>query len=188
MAESFRPVYEAAGNLPVRLEVADVEHPPGNHYLHHRLVVADGRPGVVIAAGDGTSVLLVRSRRASVDAELWELPRGSSDLDDGKSADENSDEALIRAGLRELHEETGYRGHAARIIGRYVTDSTVFPQRVAVVQCTVERNATPQPTDGEVEEARWFTIDTLRHMVVNAEIRDAHTLAAYAFLAARSHS
>src|SRR5690554_2465342 len=86
---AFRPIYEASGTLPVRLEVADVEHPPGNHYVHHRLVVGDGRPAVIIAASDieaanaaTASMLLVRSYRSSVGADLWEFPRGSSDAED----------------------------------------------------------------------------------------------------------
>lgn len=209
----FRPIYDAPGTLPVRLEVADVEHPPGNHYVHHRLVVGDGRPAVIIAASDIdpastaepthealASLLLVRSYRSSVGADLWELPRGSSDAEDlvepspdsaaNKSSEpaDYSDATLIQAGLRELHEETGYTGQNARVIGRYVADTTVFPQRAGVVQCTVDRDATPAETDGEVDEVRWFTMRELRAMVAGGEIRDSHTLSALAFLAANTES
>ncbi|CAG7615966.1 NUDIX hydrolase [Leucobacter soli] len=78
----FQPVYEAAGSLSVRLEAAEVEHPPGHRYRHHRLVVADGRPGVAVAARRGAQLLMVRSVRVSTGEELWELPRGSSEAVD----------------------------------------------------------------------------------------------------------
>lgn len=190
----FRAVYEAGGTLPMRLEVQDVEHPPGHHYVHHRLVVADGRPAAVILALDAAaeSVLLVRSYRRAAGAHLWELPRGSSDVEDslplvagGARVDEYSDEALLRAGLRELLEETGYAGRNARVIGRHVADSTVFPQRAGVVLCTVDRDAVPGATDGEVDEVRWFSLEELRGMIAGGEIIDSHTLSAFAFFWAR---
>lgn len=205
----FRPIYEAPGVLPVRLEVADVEHPPGNLYVHHRLVVGEGRPAVIIAASDTeptttpeptnittASLLLVRSYRSSVGADLWEFPRGSSDVEDlvepspssasgtGSEPADYSDATLIRAGLRELLEETGYSGHNPQVIGRYVADTTVFPQRAGVIRCTVDRSASPAETDGEVDEVRWFTMPELRAMVAGGDIRDSHTLSALAFLAA----
>ena len=178
----FHAVYEADGSLPVRLEVADMEHPPGHHYRHHRLVVADGRPGVAIAAERDGELLMVRSVRASTGGELWELPRGSSEISDVQGGDAYGDGALISAGLRELLEETGYTGIAPEVIGRYYIDSTVFPQRFAIVRCSVERTAPNASTDGEIEESRWFKISRLRELARSGEIRDAHTLAALGLL------
>ena len=72
------------------------------------MVVGDGRPAAVVVALDEESIVLVRQFRRSVGADTWELPRGSSDVEDavdaatGERVDVYGDAALIRAGLREL--------------------------------------------------------------------------------------
>ncbi|MBN9612938.1 MAG: NUDIX domain-containing protein [Actinobacteria bacterium] len=178
----FRIVHSAPGTLSVRLEVADVEHPPGHHYQHHRLVVADGRPGVAIAAQRDDELLMVRSLRVSVGEELWELPRGSSEVVDAQGGDEYADAALIRAAMRELSEETGCTGRDPHVLGRYFVDSTMFPQRFAIVHCAIDDSLPLQQTDGEVEEASWLAIAELRRLARASELRDAHTLAALGLL------
>ena len=144
---TYQTIYESGGTLPVRLEATEVENHLGKTYLHHRMVVGDGRPAAVVAALDGDSIVLVRQFRRSVGGDTWELPRGSSDVEDavdavtGERVDEYGDAALIRAGLRELLEETGVTGLDARVIGRYVADTAVFPQRAGIVRCTVDQGA-----------------------------------------------
>ncbi|WP_298037688.1 NUDIX hydrolase [uncultured Microbacterium sp.] len=166
----FRVVYDSDGALPVRLEAARVEGAAGV-YTHHRLVTADGRTGaVVIAVRDG-AVMLVQSNRIAAGEELWELPRGAGDA---------FDEATTVTALRELMEETGFPATAARVIGRYVTDSTVYPQKVAVVSCRIEAGAIPGETDGEIADARWIRTDEITGMISNGVIADAHSLAALA--------
>lgn len=186
----YETLYESGGTLPVRLEATGVTNHLGETYRHHRMVVGDGRPAAVVAAIDGESIVLVRQFRRSVGGDTWELPRGSSDVEDavdpatGQPVDEYGDEALIRAGLRELREETGLAGEDPCVIGRYVADTAVFPQRAAIVHCTVHRDATPDDTDGEVAEVRWVALEELWAMVARGEIIDSHTLAGLAFLQA----
>ncbi|NLA65246.1 MAG: NUDIX hydrolase [Leucobacter sp.] len=183
--DHYRPLYESGGTLPFRLEGTDVTGLHGTTYVHHRLVVNEGRPAAVVVAEADGELLLVRIHRRSVGTELWELPRGSSDAADAVSGDQAvdpySDEALVRAGMRELLEETGYTGEDARVIGRYVADTAVFPQPIGTVHCVVDRHSTPQGTDGEIEATQWFTLDELRAMVAGGQIIDSHTLAALAF-------
>lgn len=189
----FRAIYTSDGALPARFEIADMEHPPGNHYTHYRLIVGEGRPGVVAVARRGDAVLMVRQHRPSIGADLWEFPRGSSEVADAQSAggstpddypDDYADETLIRAGLRELLEETGYAGENARVIGRYFADTSVFPQRLGVILCSVPDDAVAAATDGEVDEVRWIARAELMRMVGEGRILDAHTLAAVGLLAA----
>jgi ADP-ribose pyrophosphatase len=164
----FRTIYQSEHGLDVKLEVADVEANDGTSYEHHRLIVADGRVGAVIIACRGDDVLLVRSARPAAGLALWELPRGSGEI---------TDSSPIRTALRELREETGFRGREPVSLGRYITDSTVFPQAVVAVSCTVSPNDRPGQTDGEVDELVWVSRDDLRKRVVRGEIQDARATA-----------
>lgn len=173
----FKALYESRDGLAVRLDGAPRIGAGGQPYTHHRLVVADGRPGAAILATRGDEVLLVRSFRASVGRALWELPRGAGDEADREA---DPDEPELVTGVRELREETGYAAGRARLIGRYVVDSTVFPQGMGVVHCEVAPGETPGATDGEVDEVRWFAAAELRSMIRNGAIIDANSLSGLA--------
>lgn len=182
----FEPVYEHTGGLSVRLETAPRLGASGAPYTHHRLLVADGRTGAVILAVRGDELLLVRSFRASVGEDLWELPRGAGDAADarpgaGMPFGLGADAApSLVTGVRELGEETGYRAARAELLGEYVIDSTVLPQRMGVVVCELTLDAEPGPTDGEVDELGWFSWAQVRAFVREGTIADAHSLSALA--------
>lgn len=187
MAEDFRPIYEADGTLSVRFEAAQVTRADGSQYRHHRLVVADGRPGVVIVASSELGLLFVRSRRASTGEDLWELPRGSSEIEDAVDADDYADDTLLRAGLRELREESGFAGRNARVLGRYFTDTTMFPQRMGVISCTVDPASPRSETDGEIDEMQWIAIDEVDRLLREGAVKDSHTLVAITLSRAHTH-
>lgn len=173
----FETRYESRDGLTVRLDAAPRTGANGRSYTHHRLVVADGRAGAAILATRGQEVLLVRSYRASVGRDLWELPRGAGDLAD-RDADPSEPELVT--GVRELREETGYTATRARLIGRYVVDSTVFPQGMGVVRCEIGAGVEPEETDGEVSEVRWFTDVEVRRLIREGVIADANSLSGLA--------
>lgn len=170
MAPDFATVYSSDDGMSVRLEAGEMRTARGREYVHHRLVVADGRPGAVVLALRGDSVLLVRSTREAAGAALWELPRGA-----GEPEESASDTAI-----RELREETGLVGGSARVIGNYITDSSVFPQPVAVVSCVVDENCGKSEPDGEISAERWVPVSELPVLVRNGTLVDAHSLAAIA--------
>ncbi|MHA3723839.1 NUDIX hydrolase [Leucobacter sp. HY1910] len=168
----FSTVYHSNDGLPVRLESAPRVTVSGVQYTHHRLVVSDGRPGAVIVASDEQQrVMLVLSRREAMDEWIWELPRGAGDLDDP---------AALATGVRELREETGHATRAARVLGVLVTDSAIFPQRVAIVHCLLKRKAPRSVPDGEVAAARWCSPADLEELISSGVIHDALSLSAIA--------
>ncbi|WP_168442796.1 NUDIX hydrolase [Microbacterium sp. PF5] len=175
MTDGFTPVYASSDGLPVRLEAAARRAADGSAYTHHRLVVSDGRAGAVIVARDADRLLLVLSAREAAGAELWELPRGAGE----------AGETAVETALRELREETGLRGRDPQVLGSYVTDSSIFPQEVAVVECRIDQDAPATVPDGEVSDRRWLPLAELAHAVQDGTIRDAHTLAAIAVLSSR---
>lgn len=175
MTHDFHTVYQSDRGQSVRLEVADAIGPDGESYPHHRLVVADGRAGAVVLALRGAQFLLVRSDRRALGRQLWELPRGV-----GETVDDGSSDAAIMTGLRELREETGWPALDARVVGRYVVDSSLYPQETAVIVCRVDERAERGVTDGEVEEQRWVEVTALPELIRDGTIQDAHSLAAVA--------
>lgn len=170
-AAAFRTVYDNRDGLHVVLEAAERIDGAGRPYRHHRLITADGRPGAVIVATQGESVLVVRSRRDAAGQDLWELPRGFGD---------EIDSLHVETAIRELREETGYLTDRAELLGSYVTDSSIYPQRVNVARCEVRTDISPSVGDGEITEMRWLTDAEVWQAIADGMFADAHTLAGLA--------
>ena len=66
----------------------------------------------VILAVDGDEVILVQQRRVPLGADCLELPAGLV-------GDEQEDEEIEAAAIRELEEETGYRAQRMEALGRF---------------------------------------------------------------------
>jgi len=164
----FESVYSSEHGVPITLEAVERLAADGSSYRHHRLVVAEGRPGAVVVAVHGDEILLVQSERPAAQAVLWELPRGIGEP--GESATETA--------LRELREETGLHAVSAKQLGDFLTDSSVFPQRVIVVACTVDDRDRRSAPDGEVRDQRWVPVVDIPGLVRDGTLRDALTLAA----------
>ena len=186
MREHFDTLFKTGEDMTFALQAADVQPRNRDAYRHHRLVVNQGRPGVVIIAESERGTLLVKSYRPSFGADIWELPRGNSDVGDGQLGASMSEDSLIQAARRELAEETGFTAQECHYLGAYVTDSSVFPQQVGVIRCAVDLTLDPSPRDGEILELRWMKQEELDLAIQNGLVHDAHTLAALA-VAAHHH-
>lgn len=164
----FSTVYSSHDGAAVRLEAAEQIGIDGLPYRTHRLVAAEGRMGAVILATCDDRLLLVQSHRLAAGRTMWELPRGMGERD----------ETATETALRELAEETGMHGAEVKQLGTYITDTSLFPQPVAVVACTVASSAPRTSTDGEITAERWADAGELRELVRSGAIHDAHSLAA----------
>jgi 8-oxo-dGTP pyrophosphatase MutT (NUDIX family) len=115
--------------------------------------------GVFASAFDDVGrILCVRQRYAS---ERWTTPGGR--LEDGEDP---------RFGvLRELHEETGYRGTVVGFSGTYIA---LFKSPMDVVLCfrvALEQRDAWQP-NGEISECMFFSRSDLpNHMSYNTRVR-----------------
>jgi 8-oxo-dGTP pyrophosphatase MutT (NUDIX family) len=167
-------VYSWSG--PPRLELLRTSR---GSYAQHSLRLQDGIPGVVAVAGDADRMLFVRHPRPAVGADLLELPRGFGEASpEGSPAD--ADAAARWNAERELREETGYAALSSRVLGRYVTDSSLLPGDVAVVAIVVDPASTPGPRDGEVDDCVWIPRADLPAHIAAGAFADAHTLSALA--------
>ena len=144
------------------------------------------KPAVVIAPmmRDG-KILLIRQERIPIRQAIWEMPSGQID-------DHNADGEKIReVALRELREETGYElASDGQLIplGHYFsspgfTDERGYLFLARPVQRCEEGS---QYDEGEsILDCREFSVEEIRRMITENDIRDANTLGICAILAAR---
>lgn len=169
-------VYRWDGPPRIALHRREGTRPDGRRFIAHWLETGDGTPGVVVCAIHEDKLLLVKSHRPSVGRDLWELPRGFGEAQDG---------SVAGSARRELAEETGLHATSASALGQYVTDSSVLPAPVGVVVCEVSTPHPIQEDDGEVDDTRWIPLSAVHAAIHAGEICDAHSLAALAYIAER---
>jgi ADP-ribose pyrophosphatase len=129
--------------------------------------------------------LLINQERIPIRDCIWEMPAGQ--IDDGET-DEN---AISQVALRELREETGYElapNGDLVALGRYFS-SPGFTDESGYLFFAhpVERSSHGQAHDEaeSILDCRAFTVEEIRAMIGENEIRDANTLSMFARLTAR---
>jgi ADP-ribose diphosphatase len=149
-------------------------------------IIVHRKPAVVIApmTRDG-KIILIRQERIPIRQAIWEMPSGQID-------DHNADEDKIKeVASRELREESGYElAQDGRLIslGHYFsspgfTDERGYLFLASPVQPCEEG---PDREEGEsILDCRQFSVEEIRRMIADNEIRDANTLGICGMLAAR---
>lgn len=157
----------------------------GSARVRHHIVAQHGVSGaVVIAEREGALCFVVMERPHAGGIRL-ELPRGFGDPDDmvgGESsvdAEREADTTAVNTASREFREETGLRLAEPRVVGRFVVDSNLYPQPVAVVRGLCPDDG-GRLADGEAMATRWVAASEVDAKVARGEISDAITLAALA--------
>ncbi len=149
--------------------------------------VVHRKPAVVIAplTAEGKFVL-IREERIPVRAAIWSFPAGQ--IDDSLEPD---DAAIREVARRELREETGYElapGGEFISLGYFFsspgfTDELCHIFLAHPVQPSAE-GAAPEAAEG-ILDIREFSIDVLRQMISEGDIRDSNTLSVWGRMAAR---
>lgn len=130
-------------------------------------------------------LLLIKQERIPIRDLIWEMPAGQ--IDEG----ETDESAIKQVALRELREETGYElapdGDLVAL-GRYFS-SPGFTDEFGFLFFArpVERSAHPSAHDEteSILDCRAFSVEEIRAMIAENQIRDANTLGICARLAAR---
>jgi ADP-ribose pyrophosphatase len=144
------------------------------------------KPAIVIApmTRDG-KIILIRQERIPIRQAIWEMPSGQID-------DHNSGEDKIKnTALREVREETGYElapGGELISLGYFFSSPGFTNERgYFFLARPVQPSADgPDLDEGEsILDCRVFTVEEIRRMIAENEIRDANTLGICATLAAR---
>lgn len=133
--------------------------------------VVDREPFVLVIPIRKDEVLLVEQYRYPVDKWTLEFPQGGKD----------ENELPVDAAKRELEEETGYKikkikelGHLYEAAGFAMHDFWVY---VAEVDEAQRDKKLDESEAGLVE--KWFNLKTFKKMILNGEIEDAPSLAAF---------
>lgn len=138
---------------------------------------------VVVPMTTDGRFILVRQERVPIRATIWELPAGQID-------DHEEPDSIRATGLRELREEAGYElapGGEVQSLGHFFPSCGFTDEHSHLI---VARPVVPHVhgVDLDAHEAitdcRAFSVEELRAMIANGEVRDANTLAAFARLVA----
>lgn len=132
----------------------------------------------LIVPSEGQRLHLVEQYRYPVAGRRWEFPSGSADL----SLDFDA-EALA---LRELREETGLEANTLTPLGTLEVTPSLINHECRVFLATDLSQGEPH-RDSEEQDMRsaWFDRSDVQRMIVNGEITDAKSIAAFALLLIR---
>jgi len=158
----------------------------------HTWTVVHRKAAVVIApmTRDG-KIILLRQERIPIREAIWEMPSGQIDSGAGVADHGLAQETMEQVALRELREEAGYelaKDGELVSLGHYFSSPGFTDERGyfflgrAVQRC----KEGPARDEGEsILDCREFTVEEIRRMIAENEIRDANTLGICATLAAR---
>jgi ADP-ribose pyrophosphatase len=137
-------------------------------------------------------IVLIRQERIPIRQAIWEMPSGqidntvAGDADPGRPA-----ETIEQVALRELREEAGYElAENGELIplGHYFSSPGFTDERGYFFVARPVRPCKEGLARDEGEsilDCREFTVEEIRRMIAENEIRDANTLGICATLAAR---
>jgi 8-oxo-dGTP pyrophosphatase MutT (NUDIX family) len=136
-------------------------------------------------------IVFIRQERIPIRQAIWEMPSGQIDNTVAGGADPaRPSETMEQVALRELREEAGYElAENGELIplGHYFTSPGFTDERGHFFLARpVEAIADYVRDEGEsILDCREFTVEEIRRMIAENEIRDANTLGICARLAAR---
>ena len=150
------------------------------------------KAAVIIApmTRDG-KIVLIRQERIPIRQSIWEMPSGQIDSVAGGADLRYPSETMEQVALRELSEEAGYElAKDGELIGlgHYFSSPGFTDERgYFFLARPVQRCKEPRARDeGEsILDCREFTVEQIRRMIAENEIRDANTLGICATLSAR---
>jgi ADP-ribose pyrophosphatase len=148
------------------------------------------KAAVIIApmTRDG-KIVLIRQERIPIREAIWEMPSGQ--IDNAVARVGHPAETIEQVALRELREEAGYelaRDGEFIPLGHYFSSPGFTDERgyFFLARPVHRRKDAPVRDEGEsILDCREFTVEEIRRMIAENEIRDANTLGICATLGAR---
>jgi ADP-ribose pyrophosphatase len=150
------------------------------------------KAAVVIApmTRDG-KIILLRQERIPIREAIWEMPSGQIDSGTGNADLSAAQETMEQVALRELREEAGYElAKEGELIplGHYFSSPGFTDERGYFFLARPVQRCKEGPARDEGEsilDCLEFSVEEIRRMIAENEIRDGNTLGICATLAAR---
>jgi len=120
----------------------------------------------------GNRVLLIRQFRFAAKQKLWELVAGG--LEPGES--------VLKAGRRELIEETGYNARRLRCLLSFYPTPGFVEEKMHLILATGLSAGQAQPESDERIETRIFSFAEVKKMLQHNRIHDGKTLVGLSWL------
>jgi len=137
-------------------------------------------------------IVLIRQERLPIREAIWEMPSGQIDNAVAGVGDSGrSQETMEQVALRELREEAGYelaKDGELVSLGHYFSSPGFTDERGYFFLARPVQRCKEGPARDEGEsilDCREFSVEEIRRMIAENEIRDANTLGICATLAAR---
>jgi 8-oxo-dGTP pyrophosphatase MutT (NUDIX family) len=136
-------------------------------------------------------IVLIRQERIPIRQAIWEMPSGQIDSVAGSVDPGPARETMEQVALRELREEAGYelaKDGELVSLGHYFSSPGFTDERGYFFLARPVQRCEEGPARDEGEsilDCREFSVEEIRRMIAENEIRDANTLGICATLAAR---
>lgn len=150
----------------INLDQWAVQLPDGSIIPDHHVLDYPFEAVGIIPIDTGGRILLLDHYRFITDTRGWEIPSGG--IEPG--------ETVLQGAARELLEESGYSAGEWQVLGKYHPSNGSSNQVFhAVVARQLKRES--EPTDvNETLGLRWFTLNEVRALINQNEIRDGLSL------------
>ena len=126
---------------------------------------------VVLPILPGNRILMIRQYRHAAHQYLWELVAGRID----------AGESPRQAAVRELIEETGYRGRSFRIFLDVFPTPGFLEERMFILLAEGLTAGKAEPEEDEKIISRSFSFKQLEEMIRTGKLRDAKSIAGILF-------
>lgn len=151
----------------VQVALADVEIPGQPRFEHHVVRMPRPASGVVVHDSE-RGVLLLWRHRFITDTWGWEVPGGRVE----------AGETPMRAGEREVFEETGWRPGTLRELAAYHPSNGLSDQMFHLFMAAGATLVGPPTDPSESERIEWMPLAVVRDLVRSGEVRDGLSLTA----------
>ncbi len=151
----------------LRLYVDEVKLPNG--HTSFREVVRHPGASAVIVKSNENKIILERQYRYPINEILWEIPAGK--LDAGEDP--------LDCAKRELMEETGITAKRWEKLGHIYTTPGFSDEKIYLYFADEISNGKTHLDEDEFVEVKYFTIREVELMIMNNEIVDSKTIAAF---------